>query len=105
MKTITNKGKNASEENAVAEWIHCGLLTKKHEQGWLHPSFGIDIVSVMSSANPESTIEQNIREMCSLRNDISSITTYFTRNENKMDVSIEIETRYGKTYVTESIYI
>jgi hypothetical protein len=104
MKTITNEGKSVSEKDAVAEWIRCGLLTKKYEQGWLHPSFGIDIVSVMNSTTPESIIEQNIREMCSLRNDISSITTYFTRNENIMSISIEIDTRYGKTYVTESLF-
>jgi hypothetical protein len=102
-KTFTLDGNIVTDADMISEWLICGLQTKRNSQPWQHPKFGIDVLAVMQSTNPEAIIEKNIREMCGLRSDITSIETYYTRRENIIIVSLSVNTIYGTLYITEPL--
>lgn len=68
--TVLNP-KKIYDKDAVIEWLRAAVSTARGEQPYLPAKYGLEMVLITTGDDPVYYLEQSIKEICSLRNDIS----------------------------------
>ncbi|MCQ2355414.1 MAG: hypothetical protein MJ014_00075 [Methanocorpusculum sp.] len=84
------------DAEAVKEWLKTAMFTRRNEQPYLDPLFGLDIVTIIRGKDPACYLEQNIKEICSMRKDVTLTSCKCWKNGRKLFATVTCKTIYGE---------
>lgn len=85
----------ATGNDAVAEWLRAAMHTSQGEQPHLPPTFGVDVIRIISGNDPEYYLQKSLEDTCDLRDDVSLESCECIREGRNLYATARFRTIYG----------